>query len=121
MNRRAACRAKHQMIDGFAVSLSKTVGVPVQTLWRAWSEDDSRRRWLPDAPLTVRKATEPKSVRFTWDEGASAVNVEFYAKNEAKSQVSVQHSRLPDAEAAAALKPYWSAALARLKQLLEGS
>lgn len=113
-------RAKHQMVDGYAISLSKTVNVPVEILWRAWSNDEIRLRWLPDAPLAIRKATEPKSVRFSWDGGASSIDAEFYAKGEAKSRVSIQHSRLPGPEAAAALKPYWSEALARLKQILEG-
>jgi hypothetical protein len=46
------------------------------------------------------------------------VDVELSAKGDAKSQVAVQHTRLPDAEAAAAMKAYWGDALDRMKAQL---
>lgn len=112
-------RDKHQVSDGFAASASKTINVARERLFEAWSDESLRAQWLPNAPLSVRKATAPKSLRISWEGGAS-VDVELYAKGEAKSQVSVQHTRLVDAEAVAAMKAFWSDALARLKAHLEG-
>src|SRR5262245_24402010 len=39
-------RAKHQQADGFATGVSRTVGVPVDTLYGAWHNARKRRRWL---------------------------------------------------------------------------
>jgi len=47
------------------------------------------------------------------------VAVAFAAKAKAKTQVVAQHSKLPDAKAAAKMKKFWAAALDRLKGLLE--
>lgn len=113
-------RERHQKADGFAVSLSKTVNVPVEALFAAWADAEQRELWLPDAPLSIRKATQPKSARMDWEDGATRVSAEFSAKGPNKSQVSLQHSKLPDSDAAGALRVYWSSALVRLKLHLEG-
>ena len=44
--------------------------------------------------ITIRKAT-PEVVRITWSDGTH-VDVLFYAKGDAKSQVSIDHHRRPD-------------------------
>jgi uncharacterized protein YndB with AHSA1/START domain len=111
-------RAKHQKADGFAVSASRTINVSVDVLFAAWENEAQRARWLPGAPLAVRKATPKKSLRLVWEGGDSKVDVEFTAKTDAKSQVAVQHTRLPDAEAATAMKAYWGDALDRMKAQL---
>jgi uncharacterized protein YndB with AHSA1/START domain len=112
-------RDKHQMTDGYAVSKSKTVNAPIESLYNAWVDNETRQKWLPDAPLEIRKATEHKSIRMAWDGATSAVDALFTAKGDSKSQVSVQHSKLADAEESAAIKAYWAEALVRLKSLLE--
>jgi hypothetical protein len=43
----------------------------------------------------------------------------FYAKDTRKSQVSVQHSKLADADEAARMQAYWGERLEKLKELLE--
>jgi uncharacterized protein YndB with AHSA1/START domain len=112
-------REKHQMPDGYQIGASKTIVVPIVTLFEAWQNLEMRACWLPDAPLSIRKATPNKSLRIDWENGRSRIDVGFYAKGDNKSQVSLQHSKLPDAERAAQMKAYWTAALARLKKILE--
>ncbi|MSQ22816.1 MAG: hypothetical protein EXR53_05890 [Dehalococcoidia bacterium] len=104
-------REKHQMPQGFQISVSKTIAAPVAALYRSWNDASLRMRWLPDAPLAIRKATQDKSLRMTWSDGSSAVEVLFNAKGDAKYQVVVQHSKLADADQAEAMKSYWSKAL----------
>ncbi|HVR99068.1 MAG TPA: hypothetical protein VMW27_20785 [Thermoanaerobaculia bacterium] len=111
-------REKHQKPDGYEVSVSKTVGVPVDALFAAWQDDAVRNRWLQEPGLTVRRATPGKSMRITWPDQTS-VTVNFYAKGEGKSQVAAQHGKLPDAEAAARMKAWWAKALARLQSALQ--
>jgi hypothetical protein len=105
-------RALHERPDGFSVTASKTVAVPVERLFAAvvapaWPE------------LRLRTAQSARSARFDWKDGATRVAVGFEAKGEAKSVVSVEHSRLPDAATADSTKLAWRSRLAELKKALE--
>jgi hypothetical protein len=107
-------RAKHEKTDGFTANGSRTLNVPVDVLYAAWAEPARRAQWLPDAPIVVNKATPGKSLRLLWAEDDTRVDVNLYAKGAQKSQVAIQHSKLPDAATAEAMKAYWRAALDRL-------
>ncbi|MFN0123497.1 MAG: hypothetical protein ACKV2V_23590 [Blastocatellia bacterium] len=110
-------RDKYQKTTGYAASGSRVIAAPIDRLYKAVSDTRTRKRWLPDA-LTIRKATENKSLRITWTDG-SDVTVNFYGKGEAKAQITIDHQKLPDARASAAMKSLWAAALDRLKTMLE--
>jgi uncharacterized protein YndB with AHSA1/START domain len=110
-------REVHEKPDGFTANASKTIAVQVEALFNAWIDAPSRSRWLPDAPMSIRKVTPGKSMRIGWADGTS-VDINFYAKGPAKSQVTLQHSRLPDAAAAAEMKAYWKQALSQLSAFL---
>ena len=112
-------RAVGERTDGFAISASKTVAVPVGRLFEAFVDEAARRRWLPDGALRERTATRPKSARFDWGDGESRVHVAFQAKGEATSTFTVSHERLPDAGEAARMKSYWRERAATLKTQLE--
>jgi uncharacterized protein YndB with AHSA1/START domain len=112
-------REKHQTASGYTANASRTIGVPVDRLFEAWSDAALRGRWLPDADLTIRKATPGKSLRISWGDGSN-VDVGLTAKGESKSQVAVEHAKLPDAEAVAWAKGYWKQALDRLQAMVEG-
>jgi hypothetical protein len=111
-------RARHQKADGYAISVSKTVTAGVAALFRAWNDSKQRSCWLPDA-ITIRKATAAKSLRITWTDGRSSVEVNLYARGAGKSQVTVQHSKLDSAGQVARMKSFWSDRLRTLKELLE--
>jgi len=113
-------RARHQTPAGFEVTASKTVAVPVGRLYRAWVDGRTRRRWLPESGFEVRKATPDRYLRITWVDGKTHVDANFYVKGEARSQISVQHRKLADPEAAAAAKAMWAERLAALRDLLTG-
>ena len=112
-------RVVNQKANGYAASSSKTFGVDVDDLYAAWSEPRQRAKWLPGAPLEVRKATSGKSMRITWTTGGSSVDVNFFAVGRGKSRVQVEHCKLASAAAAARQKAYWSEALGRLKGFLD--
>jgi uncharacterized protein YndB with AHSA1/START domain len=116
-------RVKNQGCAGdFTANASKTIAVPVASLYKSWSDPDSFYRWLPDAArMTVRKATLNKSIRITWIDGRSSVDVYFWVKGRAKTQVAVQHSKLENVDDVARWKEYWAAALLKLQALLEGT
>ncbi|HEX6250336.1 MAG TPA: hypothetical protein VFZ56_02760 [Gemmatimonadaceae bacterium] len=111
-------RARGQRLDGtFEASKSRTFGVPVTALFKAWSDARVRRRWLGGVEVRVRTATAPKSMRLGWSDG-SIVAVWFTAKGPARSTVAVAHTRLPDRRTADSMKVYWSERLDALEQLL---
>ena len=105
--------------DGFAITASKTVAVPVERLYEAVISESARAAWLPDARLRERTATRPKSARFDWAEGPTRVHMTFLARGEAKSTVAVEHRRLADAGEADRMKSYWRERLSVLKGALE--
>ena len=113
-------RAVGQRRDGsFEASKSRTFAVPLTRLYRAFADARSRARWLPGVDLAVRTATRGKSMRITWPD-RSSVSVGFASRGRGKSQVAVQHEKLPDRAAAARLKQFWSERLDALGKELAG-
>jgi hypothetical protein len=113
-------REKHETTQGFVAGVSRTVKVPLADLWKAWATPAARKRWLGGAGFHVRKAAEQKSLRVTWLDGATNVEILFYDKGPGKSLVTVSHSRLASAKDVAKKKAYWKAALTALASRLEG-
>jgi hypothetical protein len=113
-------RAVGERPDGFAITASRTVAVPVDRLFDAVVDASLRDRWLPGAELRERTATRPRSARFDWGDGETRVNLTFVAKSEASSGVALEHARLPDADEAERMKTWWRARLTALKSQLEG-
>lgn len=97
---------------GYEATKSKTFPVPIATLYGAFKTTGRRRKWLPDA-LTVRKATEQKSMRINWPDG-TRVEVYFAAKGGGKSQVAIQHVKLASKADAVKMKAYWTERLEAL-------
>lgn len=114
-------RKLHEKVDGFSATATRTVGIPLDKLYAAWSEPRQRSRWLPGAPVEIRRSTDGKSMRMTWTRNNSSVIVAFTSKGTGKSSVSIEHGKLANARAATTQKAYWGSALDRLKALLEGS
>ncbi|MBK7470349.1 MAG: SRPBCC domain-containing protein [Betaproteobacteria bacterium] len=110
-------RKLNEKTDGFVATVSRTVAVPITALFAAW-EEGRRGDWFPNA-LEVRRATKNKSMRITWPDG-SGVDVNFYDKGGSKAVVAIEHGKLPDEGAVAAVKDLWGSALDRLKSTLEG-
>ena len=113
-------RAKHQMASGFAVSVNRTIAVPMDRLKTAFTDASIRRRWLPDGALRRRQTRAETSARFDWPEPPSLLIVGFTGKGETKTSVAIQHERLPDQAAADRFKAFWRERVTALKQLLEG-
>jgi hypothetical protein len=112
-------RAVGETEQGFAVSATRTVAVPVERLFDAVVDESQRRSWLPDGELSERTATRPKSARFDWGDGSTRVMVAFDSKGEQKSTMALQHVRLPDAVEADRMKAYWRERVTALKEELE--
>jgi uncharacterized protein YndB with AHSA1/START domain len=114
-------RVKHENSSGFSISRSKTLPVPISVAFAAWCDKRKRTKWLKGISFTIRKATENRSLRITWGDGRTSVEVMFHGKAKDKCQVSVQHSKLKDENQAAKMKAYWAEQLDNLAaRLLAG-
>lgn len=113
-------REPGQHADGWAVSATKTVAVPVARLYDAFVDPRRRKRWLPGARLRLRTATPHRSARYDWEDGSTRVNVWFSDLGTSKSRIAVAHERLPDADTADEMKAWWRERVAALEPLLEG-
>jgi uncharacterized protein YndB with AHSA1/START domain len=111
-------REKHEKPGGYEISVSRTIEAPIGRAFKAWTDEKSRKEWLP-ANLTIRKATTNKTLRITWEDSQTIVAAAFVPKGTGKCQVVAQHMKLPDGKAAAKMKKFWAAALDRLKETIE--
>jgi uncharacterized protein YndB with AHSA1/START domain len=112
-------RERHQKPGGFQISVSRTVNVPLARVFKAFANEKARNAWLDEDGLTVRTAITNKLMRVTWNDGKTSLEISFLPKGDDKSQVVVQHSKLPDAKASARMKTFWREALDRLRATLE--
>jgi hypothetical protein len=112
-------RTVGQRRDGsFEANISKTLPVPLERLYHAFHDARARSRWLPGVDLAVRKATLNKSMRITWSDRTS-LEILFTSKGPGKSQVALQHGKLPDRDTSARIKQYWTERLTALEDLLK--
>lgn len=112
-------RDKHQRPDGYQISVSRTIGVPSAKVFKSFANEKDRTAWLGEEGLVVRKSTPNKTMRVTWNDKKTNLEVYFYPKGDKKSQVVVQHSKLASDKSAAGMKTFWAKALDRLKASLE--
>jgi len=113
-------REKHQTPEGYQVSASKTIAAPVSEVYSQWTDEQRRGRWLRAADLIVRRSTPERSMRITWGDGTSSVDVNFYGRGPQRTQVVVDHRRLADAGEVSRVKAFWSEALDALQKIIEG-
>jgi uncharacterized protein YndB with AHSA1/START domain len=114
-------RRKHQQPDGFTIYASRTVGVAIDVLFAAFTDERMRTRWLTGGSMALRSSQPGKAARFEWGDRSTRVEVTFEAKGSAKSTAFVAHARLADADAAEAAKSAWRERLAELKSFLESA
>jgi len=112
-------RQKFQKCDGeFSASGSRTMAAPLAKAFAAWTDEKLRNRWMPDAKMEITSATPGKYVRAKWD-GDSRVAVGFYSRGPEKTQVAVDHGKLPNSRECAKMKVFWFEALNRLERTLK--
>lgn len=68
---------------------------------------------------TQRTSSRPRSARFDWEDGSTRVVFSITSSGPSRSQLAIQHERLPDADAADEMKRWWRDRLSGLKALLE--
>ncbi len=112
-------RAMRQRPDGYAVSVSRTINTSPDRIADAMTDAALRARWIDDPLLRPGALRGRRSGTFDWDEPPSRVAYGLTSKGDAKTQIAIQHERLPDGESAERMKIMWRERLGALKELLE--
>src|SRR6185503_18956319 len=80
-------RDAQQKPRGYEISVSRTINAPIARLYHAFANDKARKAWLAEEGLAVRKATPNKSMRVTWNDVKTSLEINFLAKTDNKSKV----------------------------------
>jgi hypothetical protein len=104
----------------YEASKSRTFSVDVAALFEMFHDPKRRKRWLPDGWARTRTATTGKSIRVDWRDGTQ-IHLYFAGKGAGKSQVAVQHVKLPSKAAVAEAKAFWTERFDALATMLAGS
>ena len=107
-------RAFHERPDGFSVSATKTVPVPVERLFAAFVDERIRDEWLESGTLRLRTSQPNRSARFDVLADGTRLQVNFTAKGEAKASAALQHEKLRSTDDIEAWRAFWKARLERL-------
>ncbi|MCK6478254.1 MAG: hypothetical protein HUU26_08045 [Gemmatimonadaceae bacterium] len=99
-------------------SKSRMLAAPLSTTFKAFKQPKLRAAWLSGVKPVERSAVPNRSIRFTWEDGSS-VQVYFVSKGRSKTQVAVQHTKLPDRADADRLKAFWTERLGALAERVE--
>jgi uncharacterized protein YndB with AHSA1/START domain len=123
---------------GYSICSTKTVPVPVQRAFAAFSDKADLDRWFGPATKIAfdvdgaisnadgnkgrfTKITADKTIRFTWEDASvgagSAVEVLFQPKD-GKTGLVINHTRIQSRADADAIRAGWESALNALKGLL---
>lgn len=111
-------KKKYQRPDGFSVSISLTYPVSVTDVYESWTNESMRKKWLKEKDFEITAITPNTSLRILWNDLRTQVAVYFYEKSSVKTQVVVEHSKLPNGSTAADKKKYWKTKLEKLEKYL---
>jgi len=66
------------MKDGFQKSKTETIRVKLSKAFQGWVNSGIREKWLADPNFSIQKVNEDKSLRITWVDGKTSLDVYFY-------------------------------------------
>jgi hypothetical protein len=68
---------KHERPDGYSISISKVVSVPINVLYEFWNDDSKRGKWLIQGGLNFRSRNLNRNLHLNWIDGNTSVDVNF--------------------------------------------
>lgn len=103
-------RKVNERPDGFSMNASKTVPLPVDTLFELFTDDGRRAAWLGDDVLRLRTSVPPKSARFDILDDGGILAVTFIDKGE-RSAAQLQVEKIPTEDELARRRSIWKSRL----------
>jgi len=111
-------RQKHQRGSQFELDRRKTMVAPLETVWAAWHDRQTLARWMSGVNFEIAKETPGKTLHLDWPDQSRAVVT--FSEKDGKTKIALSHERLQSSEEVERLQEFWSAALDRLKVVVEG-
>jgi hypothetical protein len=111
-------RARHQHLDDYSVSVSRTFNVPVERLYGAFADASERNQWLEPGLVKERPATALKVWRCEVVEGGSRVEVRFTVKGPDKTSIAIEHAKLSEESSVAHWRAFWKERLDQLASVV---
>ncbi len=111
-------REIYESCGGFSANVSRTLAVGVNTLFAACQDDRKRGKWLKGDALIISTARPRKTIRGAWN-GESRLEIRFYPKGTAKTQVVIDHMKLSSGSEVEKMKAFWAENLERLREFSE--
>ena len=112
-------RKKHEKTNGFQISKSITLTSPLTKIYNTINSPIKRIVWLKDPAITITKSIKDKSIRGKWVDNKTNIEFQFYPKDNSKTQLVIQQSKIKSAKDAERMKTYWGKNLSSLKKYLE--
>ena len=131
-------KEKDGRLKGYFICSTKTLNVPVESAYNAWTSPNALANWFGDVKLdlkdggelvdsdgnraTFKRIRENKDLRFTWigaDGEESLVDVSFADKGNGKTGLLINHDRIQTRAEADGIRRAWSEALDKMKAYLE--
>jgi uncharacterized protein YndB with AHSA1/START domain len=106
-----------RMSGSWEASKSRTFDVPAEQLFEAITNSRKRSRWFSGPKITIRKSTPPKTIRAGFEDG-TLVQFYFTPKSRSKTQLAIQHTKLPSKEELERMKTFWGEQLEALAKVL---
>jgi hypothetical protein len=111
-------RQIYESCGGFSANVSRTLGFGVKLLFDACQDDKKRSKWLKGDALVISTARPGKTIRGAWD-GQSRLEIRFYPKGTAKTQLVIDHMKLSSGVEVEKMKVFWAGTLERLREFAE--
>jgi hypothetical protein len=111
-------RERHQVSDGYSVSVTKTLPTSVPRLYAATANAAQRSKWFPRGAFELSSKTKDKYFRGAWKK-QSRLEFGFYAKGEGKAQIALAVTKLADKADVEKERAAWRAALTKLQGMLK--
>jgi hypothetical protein len=111
-------RERHQVSDGYSVSVTKTVAASVPRLYSVTASAAQRKKWFPPGAFEPSSQTKDKYFRGAWKKG-SRLEFGFYAKGEGKAQIALAVTKLAGKADVEKERAAWRAALTKLQGIVE--
>jgi len=110
-------RVRQQTANGFTISSTRTMDASVSAVFRAFN-DPTRRDWCHERLYSVQSAVAPRMLRLAMAD-KSTVTVSIARKGNTRTMVSIEQTKMADAQAADQAKLAWKQALDRMAMLLD--
>lgn len=108
-------RLRNQSVGGFQVSVSKTFSAPLAQVFGAWNK--SLDAWYAGPAFEITTNNQNKNIRAKLEDDSN-FEVRFLSTSSGKTQLTVDHGKLPTATAAEAARRTWREQLEALAKWL---